>query len=208
MSLTAVSCYYEIPNKHDTKFYKWFETTLQINCPYVIFTSRDMVSIIQQYRGSLPTHIIVYDISDFYMYRYKDNIKTHPQHCPSVLLNLIWNEKINMIHRAADLNVFKSDWFMWIDAGICTFRNKSPPTKDISYIPMLAKLPRTKCIYTSSNPYNAREVTRTNYYHHVSGTYMFHKDAIPDFAYKYYWMIHAAIRYPNIWTDQVVLTHL
>ncbi len=209
MSLTIVSCYYDIPNKHSSNmFFKWFENTMQINCPYVIFTTQDLVPIIQRYRKGLSTYFIIYNIYEFYTYRYKDQITTHPKHCPSVLLNLIWNEKINMIHRAATLNVFNSDWFAWIDAGISTFRDKAPPPISIHNVPILSKLPTNKCIYTSSNPYNAKEVDRTNYYHHISGTFMFHKNAIPDFAYKYYWMLDSAIRYPNIWTEQVILTHL
>ena len=37
-------------------------------------------------------------------------------HCPSIELNLIWNEKIFMIQRALKINPFSSDFFMRIDA--------------------------------------------------------------------------------------------
>ena len=52
-------------------------------------------------------------------------MKTHPKHCPSIELNLIWNEKIFFIEKAKNINPFNSEYFMWVDAGICTFRKKN-----------------------------------------------------------------------------------
>ncbi len=45
-------------------------------------------------------------------------MKTDSTHCPSVELNLIWNEKIFMLQKAYKLNIYNSDYFMWIDVGI------------------------------------------------------------------------------------------
>ena len=42
---------------------------------------------------------------------------THPIHCPSIELNLIWNEKTKNIN----INPLNSDFFRCIDASICTF---------------------------------------------------------------------------------------
>ena len=208
MSLTVVSCYYEIPNKHGTRFYNWFNTTLRINCPYIIFTTANLIPILEEYRQGIPTYYVVHDIKSFNTYQYKDGMQTHPTHCPSVELNLVWNEKIHMMKMASELNIFTSDWYIWIDAGICTFRERAPPPTDIHHLKQLDKLPKNKLVYCSSNIYQKEHVMVSKYYHHVSGTFMMHRDFILDFSHIYYDALSKLIRYPNIWTDQVVLTHI
>ena len=44
MTLTCVSGYWEIKNKHGDKFNDWFHNTVQIKCPYV----RGMWLMLQQ----------------------------------------------------------------------------------------------------------------------------------------------------------------
>jgi hypothetical protein len=135
---------------------------------------------------------------------------THPIHCPSIELNLIWNEKIFMLQKAYHLNPFHTDWFHWVDAGICIYRNKIPPQIISSFIlaNKLDKLPTDKMIYSSSSPYDPNKITEYNYYHHISGTsYLLHKNVIDNFTtiYKHYLEI---IDKNNIWTDQVLWTHI
>ena len=72
-------------------------------------------------------------------------------HCPSVELNLIWNEKIFLIQRALELNIFESDYFIWIDAGISIFRDITPPSYSFPNINKLINLPKDKFIYSSSS---------------------------------------------------------
>jgi hypothetical protein len=57
-TLTCVSGYWEIKNKHGDKFNNWFHNTLQINCPYVFFGDKETIEMIKKYRGDLPTHYI------------------------------------------------------------------------------------------------------------------------------------------------------
>jgi hypothetical protein len=83
---------------------EWFENSLQINCPYVFFGNKETIEIVKQYRKSLPTFYIEYDIQDFVTNKYKHKMLTHPIHCPSVELNMIWNEKIFLIQKAFKLN--------------------------------------------------------------------------------------------------------
>ena len=54
MTLTCVSGYWRIKNKHDNKFENWFNNTLKINCPYVFFSDKETIEI-KKYRGDLPT---------------------------------------------------------------------------------------------------------------------------------------------------------
>ena len=208
MSLTCVSCFYEIPNKHGSQFYEWFKTTLRVNCPYVIFTTANLVPVLQRYRVGIPTHFVVYPIEEFESYKFKDSMIIHPRHCPSVELNLVWNEKISMLKKASDVNVFNSDWFLWVDAGICTLRNRMPSPKPLHYLPKLEKLPKHAIIYTSSQEYSPKLVSPTTYYHHVSGTYLLHRESIDVVYETYYDALRKLVSPYNIWTDQVVLTHM
>ena len=211
--LTCVSGFWKIKNKHGNKFLEWFKTTLQINCPYVFFSTKEDIELIKSFRKNLPTYYIECNIEDFYTYQYKDKMMTHPIHCPSVELNLVWNEKLILMEKAMKVNPFNSDFFCWVDAGICTYRTINPPQQSFPHPNKLNKLPKDKFIYSSSTQFNPNEVTKKNYYHHISGTYILHKDIIHNFTdmYKLYMskiFMDDNINKSNFWTDQVILTHI
>ena len=206
-SLTCVTCYYPVKNKHGNKFMEWFKNTLSVNCPYVFFTNKENMAMIKELRRDLPTHFIELNMEDFITYRYKDRMITNSIHCPSVELNLIWNEKIFLLDRASNVNPFNTDWFLWMDAGICTFRDCKPAVDRLN-LDKLLSLPKDKIIYTSSNPYYEHFVTVNNYYHHVSGTYLIHKDIIAACSLLYKEYLEKLLSKDNIWTDQVIWTHI
>jgi hypothetical protein len=91
--LTCVSGYWNVKNKYEnnneSKYDKWFQNTLQINCPYVFFTNKKGIEYIKKFRKDLPTYFIECSITDFKTYKYKDKMITHPGHCPSIELNFI-----------------------------------------------------------------------------------------------------------------------
>ncbi len=208
MSLTCVSGYWRIKNKHGNNFETWFNTTLKINCPYVFFSDKETIEIIKKYRGNLPTYYIECNIEDFFTYKYKDKMIIHNIHCPSIELNLIWNEKIFLIQKALKINPFNSDYFMWMDAGMSSFRNRMPPNCPFPNINKLNKLSKDKFIYSSSHNFTYNENFKKGQYHlhhHVSGTYLLHKSIINKFVdiYKDYLNL---IDKNDIWTDQVILT--
>ena len=66
--LTFVSGYWNVKNKHDNRFYKWFENALKVNGPYVFFCDKETKEVIKKYRGDLPTYFIEYNLSDFVTY--------------------------------------------------------------------------------------------------------------------------------------------
>ena len=209
MTTTCVSCYFEVKNKHNDSYNEWFNNTLSIDCPYVFFTTKNNIDKIKSFRKELPTYFIECEIEDFYTYKYKDKMTTHAIHCPSVELNLIWNEKIFMIQKAQEINPFNSDWFLWVDAGICVYRNESPPESIFPNIDKINELPKDMFIYSSSTDYEATSVTKKNYYHHISGTgYAIHKSFIPGFIQLYAKYLDDLVDANNIWTDQVILTHI
>jgi len=207
-NMTCVSGFWKVDNKHGDQYTDWFQNSLKINSPYVFFSDKEGIEIIKKYRQNFPTIYIECDIQDFHTYKYKDRMKTHPIHCPSVELNLIWNEKIFLMKKAAELNPFFSDFFCWVDAGICTYRDCAPPTIPFPNADKLIHLPKDKFIYSSSYRYREIDVRIDNYYHHVSGTYILHKNIINDFTKIYDNYLDKMLDNNNIWTDQVVLTHI
>jgi len=210
MALTCVSAYFQVGNKHGDKYKEWFHNTLSINCPYVIFTNRENIEMLRYYRGGYPTHFVECEIHDFYTYKYKDLMITNDVDCPSVELNLIWNEKIFMIKKAYELNPFGSEWFKWIDAGLCIYRNETPPQHSFPNMDKLNNLPKDKFIYSSSihNECHDNLVRRDNYYHHISGTYMLHSSFIDNYTNLYKEYMDYLVDRHNIWTDQVIHTHI
>jgi len=208
-NMTCVSGFWRVNNKHGNQYMNWFQNSLKINCPYVFFSDKETIEIIKKYRQNLPTFYVECNIQDFFTYKYKDKMITHPIHCPSVELNLIWNEKIFLIKKALELNPFFTDFFCWVDAGICTYRNILPPKIPFPNIDKLNKLPKDKFIYSSSNPYIEMNVTNNNYYHNISATaFILHKNIINDFANIYEKYLDKLIDKNNIWTEQVILTHI
>jgi len=211
-STTCVSCYFPVDskygNKSKNKYTEWLTNTLDVKCPYVFFTNKESVDLIKKYRKDLPTHYIICEIADFHTYKYKDRLITHPKHSPSVELNLIWNEKLFMIQKAAELNPFHSEWFVWIDAGISVFRDKAPPNTTFPKEELIQALPKDKFIYSASESYDSSKVSPTNHYHHISGTYVLHKNIINRFVELYKEYIDKLFDKNNIWTDQVILTHM
>lgn len=206
--LTCVSCFFEIKNKHGNKFYEWFENTLKINCPYIIFGNKSSLEKIKKYRDGLPTHYVEIEISDFYTYKYYNTIQTHPTHCPSKELNLIWNEKLFFMEKAKNMNIFNSDYFAWIDSGICTYRDMKPPTQPFPNINNLSLLSKDKFNFTSSDSpiFKYQE----GYYHFISaGIFVLHKDFILNFIkiFKEYCDKYLSLN-DWIYTEQVILTKI
>lgn len=213
--LTCVSGFWPIKNKHGTKFQDWFKTSLHINCPYVFFTTQQGIEFIKPFRKDLPTHYIECNIENFYTYQYKDNMPVHPKHCPSKELNLIWHEKLFLIERAAEVNPFHSEFFCWVDAGVCVYREKPPTHLPFPNLQKLQQLPKDKFIYsTSSEPFLPHLVTTKSYYHYIAGTaYVLHANIIDHFVqlYKAYLtkiFIKSEFYKENLWTDQILWTHI
>ena len=209
--LTCVTSYFRTKNKHGDKFKEWFKNTLSIKCPYVFFVDKESADLVKKYRRGLPTLYVEMKIEEFYTHKYKDKIATHEKHCPSVELNLIWNEKIIMMQKALEINPFKSEWFKWIDAGICVYRDNAPPSCLFPRnIKKLNNLPKDKFIFSSTvADCDPSLVTRTNYFHYVSaGSFLLHGNFIHEFAEIYKQYLEKLVDKNNIWTEQVLLTHI
>jgi hypothetical protein len=210
MVLTCVSAYFPVKSKHQNNVYlNWFENTLSINCPYIFFTTKSEVELIKFFRKGLPTYFVECEIEDFYAYKYKDRMTTHDSHCPSVELNLIWNEKIFMVQKASEINPFNSVWFHWIDAGTCAYRDVNPTDKEFPNKNFLETLPKDKFIFSSSLGYIESRINATDYYHYVAATaFLLHKTFIDKYVETYKDYMEKLIDKNNIWSEQVIFTHI
>ena len=207
--LTAVSGYWIVKNKFDTEYLTWFNNTLKINCPYVFFGDSQTIEIAKRYRGSLPTSYIECNITEFYTYRFKDKMLTHPRHCPSSELNMVWNEKVFLIQKAAELNPFNSEFFAWIDAGICAYREQVPPSRVFPDLTKLHTLPKNRFIFTSSESHIYEPNKLPTYYHYIAGTsYILNITVIKTIVDLYKEYLEKLMNLDNIYTDQVILTHI
>lgn len=206
--MTCVSAYFNVKSKSNSRFSDWFPNTLSINCAYVFFGNKETIEMIKGYRKDLPTHYIEYDLKDFTTNKWKDQMSIDENHCPSVELNMIWNEKMYMMKKAAEINPYGSEWFQWVDAGICIYRGEKPPTTEYPNPEKLATLPKDKFIFSSSYNYSDQTPIDT-IPHHIAGTsYILHKDFIPTFIDIYTKKMDDLHAEKAMWTDQIVLTRI
>jgi hypothetical protein len=120
-----------------------------------------------------------------------------------LLLN-IWS--FNLFQR-----LFDSEFYCWIDAGICIYRDIMPTSKKFPNINKLIKLPKDKLLFSSSDceTFMPHMANNFYYYHYISGTYMLHKSFIDTFLgiYKSYLDFYLPKKdWKN--TDQVILTYI
>lgn len=214
MLLTIVSGYWNVKGaKHTIEtFHKWFKNTLLINCPYVFFGDKEAIDYVKKIRINLPTTYVEMEMTEFETYQYKNNLIEHSVHCPCKELLLIWNEKIFLLHKAKKINPYNSDFFMWVDAGVCIYRSTPPPSVPFPDNEKLHSLPKNKFIFTSSDfPWFQPERVHDNhYYHFIAGTsYMIHINFIDDFTelYRQYCRKYLS-QYNWINSDQKILTHI
>ena len=212
--LTVVSGFWLVKNKYSNltghNYLTWFTTSLRINCPYVFYGSKETIEIVKKYRVGLPTQYVECDIAEFTTNKYKGLMKTHSQHCPSIELNMIWNEKIFLIHKTAQSNPYNSTYFAWIDAGVCPYRTAGPPASKFPDMAKLMALPKDKFIFTSScEIFNRFMVDPRNYYHYIAGTaFLLHIDLVGQFTQLYKGYLDKLVSKNNIYTDQVILTYI
>ena len=211
-NFTVVSGYWRVNGKYSCDiFEKWFDNTLRINCPYIFFGDEESIEIVKKFRKDLPTHYIKLEINEFYSYKYKNNVCHMLPHVPSTEVNLIWNEKINLVERAKEIDPYKSNYFMWIDAGIYNYRNKKPSIKQFPDPDKIKLLPIDKFIFctTDSGNFEKYKVHENNYYHYISGNFIIPKNIVNTFAELYRTYIDKYLsQYNWLNTEQKILTHL
>jgi hypothetical protein len=116
-------------------YLKWFEKTLLINCPMVIFVEEQTADFVKNKRGNLPTKIIIQKIEDleYFKYKqnmdriisskeYKDKIQDYNRiECQHSIYSIIQYSKFEFVEKISIDNPFDSEYFIWMDAGLSRF---------------------------------------------------------------------------------------
>ena len=126
----------------------WFNNSLHINMPYIVFSGLSSLGDLLPKRKNLPTLFVPYDFDGFYV---KDDILIPQEwtignkHIPSRDLSRIWMEKMNLVKLASQLDT-NATYYVWIDAGLPTYRHLSPPNEEWSH-EVLLSLPKDRISY-------------------------------------------------------------
>ena len=135
----------ELKKNTSNPYYDWFNNSLQINMPYIIFSDLELLPILFQKRHGLPSLFIPYNFDAFYL---KDeNIIPEEwtfgnKHIPSRELSKIWLEKMNMVSMASQIER-NALFYVWVDAGLATYRHRLPPSEEWSH-EVLLSLPKDR----------------------------------------------------------------
>lgn len=140
-SITIVTALYDINREQDgdgrkfQEYLSWFEETLKVTRPMVIFVEESLVSFVEKCREGLPTKIIPQALEDIPYYHLtekidnilkSDNFKKKVQapnrvECKLALYNSVIYSKFQWVNRIISDNPFNTELFMWMDAGLSRF---------------------------------------------------------------------------------------
>lgn len=158
---TIVTAYFQLEKskKNHKTYLEWMQNILIIQSPMVIFCDKDSVKTIEEKRKDKATitKIIVIDFTEFYTYQYYHTFQSHYQdkdhekyHNP--YLYLIWSDKSHFLKRAAEMNPFSTNTFLWVDIGC--FRRKNT---EFIHWPKPNKIPTDKILLLSVYPFTKEE---------------------------------------------------
>ena len=137
---TFVSALFNIDRVDGRKwdqYLKWFEETLKLQVPMVLFIEKDLQDFVDEKRGDLPTQTIYQTVEEIPYYHLKDQIQeildsdeykekmsdTDRIECKQAMYSVIQYSKFPWLQQSIKLNPHKSDIFFWLDAGGSRFFN-------------------------------------------------------------------------------------
>ncbi len=141
MSVTIITALYDISRdkKGDGRtfdeYLTWFEGTLKVKSPMVIFVDESLKEFVEKNRKNLPTKIITEPLEEVPYYHLNDRIQEvlddddyknkirdpNRVECKLSLYNVIIYSKFPWVKRVIEDNPFNSEYFMWMDAGLSRF---------------------------------------------------------------------------------------
>jgi hypothetical protein len=136
--LTIVSAFFDINRKGrpNSDYFTWLNNTLKMNNPFVFFTqAKYKKAIIELISPNRPVIIIILEIEDTPHYADLDRVKrildtseyrTRMQdsgriECTNPLYVMVQFSKFTMLDITARLDPFRSNRFLWMDAGASRF---------------------------------------------------------------------------------------
>lgn len=120
-------------------YLKWFSKTLEIKCPFIIFTEPNLYDFIMKYRNKNSTFIINESLDQVPLYYLKNQIQSildsdeykrnmsDPKRveCKDSMYSIIQYSKFKWMQKASEVNPFNSEYFFWLDAGASRFIDRS-----------------------------------------------------------------------------------
>jgi hypothetical protein len=117
------------------EYLKWFDITLKLKCPMILFVSEDMREFVEERRINIPTEIIVQSVEEIPYYYLKDQldsiIESEEYHekisdpdrieCQHSMYSIVQYSKFKWLQKAIEENPFNSKFFFWMDAGASRF---------------------------------------------------------------------------------------
>jgi hypothetical protein len=140
--------------------------------------------------------------------------KLNNVHVPSQELGLIWLEKMNLVLEASIINTYKSEWFCWIDSGICIYRDTPPPLSPFpnpDKINLLSKTQINYCISENIDNLQLNKIKKWEYVHNISGTFIIHISIINQIHNLFYKYLDICISETTdyiCYSDQCILTRI
>lgn len=139
---TIITALYNI--QRDTKgdgrkwedYLQWFEETLQLPLPMVLFIPKSLEEFVVSHRKSCyKTHIIIQELEEIpyaylepkmnsllldpiYQHKIRDPTRVE---CKLAYYNIIQYSKFKWLEIATNINPFQTNYFFWMDAGISRF---------------------------------------------------------------------------------------
>ena len=235
--ITIVTAWYNFSNKYGISNYRnWIDNFLgNANCNIIIFTNIDSILMLQDYITKPNIYIIIKEITDFLTYKYSSYWKKDLLSSDNPLkgkisweVNMLWNEKINFVKHAMDINRFNTEMYAWCDIGYFRCRpnvdiNKEQirkwPNMDIiktlnkdkiyynmanklrSYTSIIYKMARTR------NKFDLPEVPIPHDQYSISGGFfVIHKNKIDFWHNLYYNRLYKYLKYNYlVKDDQIIL---
>lgn len=119
-------------DKREWKDYlNWFDVTLKLRCPMILFITEDLVSFVEERRVNIPTEVIVQSVNEIpYQHldekidliirseEYKNKILDPNRiECKHSMYSIVQYSKFKWLKKASQENPFNSKFFFWMDAG-------------------------------------------------------------------------------------------
>ncbi len=130
------------------KYFRWFQHSLKITMPYIFFAPSSLLPELVAIREHLPTLFVSFEAFE----GFQRNIRNYPDdwihtnHVPSASVAKVWLQKMNLVYLALQLYRDR-DYYIWIDAGITSYRDNDPPPYEFSK-EILLSLPKDRISYS------------------------------------------------------------
>jgi len=126
------------------EYLKWFEITLKLKCPMVLFISEDIREFVEERRTNIPTEINIQSIEEipyYYLREQLDSIIESDEYkskisdpnrieCQHSMYSIVQYSKFKWLEQAVKENPFNSKFFFWMDAGGSRFFDNYDLTSD------------------------------------------------------------------------------